>query len=694
MINKYFPKLNVLENQWKGKLKIIILVFVSQIVFVSNANASPLVHRIAGYTQYDTSSAIAKEGWSQSNYAILAYGGNFPDALAAAPLARKYNAPILLTETQNLSPITKQTLQDLKVKNVFIVGGNAVVSSTVVNQLQDIGVDVTRLAGKDKYDTAIEIAKQLGDVHEITVVTGDDYADALSISSVSALRNSPIILVPKDHLADSIKKYLSSNTFTSTYLIGNSAQINESVANQFPNVERIAGNDRYARNIAVLKRFDSSFDFSNIFIATGDGFADALAGSAYATSKSAPIVLVGSSYSNDIASYLNSKNRVTKQLNILGGEVVIPSTLIQEYTNSMSGTLPGYTYSPSEIAKLVSPSVIYIEVSNSYGIPIASGSGFIIDSTGKIATNYHLIKDAYSAKVKTYDGKTYDVSKVCAYDTTHDLALLKIDATGLQPAILGDSDNVGIGDKIYTISNPLGLNDTMSDGLISTKSQEIDGATYIQISAPISSGSSGGVLLNDQAEVIGITTTGINDGQNLDYAIPINLLKQSFTQDVNLTLPQMPRGSVPESQITKKTDQEFADFLNSQYNVMLIDGKTIHFSWKVNDYKTGQSKVSVHGIVDSIDYGNWMSLLNTNHRGDIMLYFAKINNEIALNYPGESFVGNLLYQDYYTILPSIPFTADEVSYSGNGKWFISHQLVSFFDMYSMGKSDQRVNITD
>lgn len=90
------------------------------------------------------------------------------------------------------------------------------------------------------------------------------------------------------------------------------------------------------------------------------------------------------------------------------------------------------------------------------------------------------------------------MTKVFAYDPTQDMALIKINATGLEPVTLGDSDNVGTGDKIYTIGDPLGLDDTMSDGLISTKSRIVDGATYIQISAPISHGSSGGVLLNEQ----------------------------------------------------------------------------------------------------------------------------------------------------------------------------------------------------
>ena len=695
MIYEYFTKVKVQEYKLRGILAIIISVFIYQIFFISNANASPLVHRIAGYTRYDTSSAIAKEGWTQSDYAILAYGENFPDALAAAPLARKYNAPILLTEAQSLTLITKQTLLDLKVKNVFIVGGNAVVWPTVENQLKDIGISVIRLAGNDRYDTAIEIAKQIGAVQEITVVTGDDYADALSMSSVTALGNSPIILVPRDYLTDSIKNYLSSNTITHTYLIGNLEQINESVSNQLPNVERITGNDKYDRNIAVLKRFDTSFDFSTIFLATGNGFADALAGSAYAASENAPIVLVDNIYNNNTASYINSKDIITKQFNILGGEAVMPSTIVRKYTNPTDDSTPGVIYKPSEIAKIVSPSVVYIEVSDSKGIPIASGSGFIIDSTGKIATNYHVIKGAYSAKVKTYDGKIYDVSKVFTYDSTQDMALIKIDATGLHPVSLGDSDKIGIGDKIYTIGDPLGLDDTISDGLISSKSRVVDGSTVIQISAPISSGSSGGVLLNEQAEVIGITSAGITDGQNLNFAIPINLLKPTLTQDINLTLAQLPHGSVPSNETAKLTDEQFATFLNSPDRVLTIAGKTIRISWMVNDYKTGLSKESIHGIIDSRDFGNWMDLLNNNHRGEVMLYFAKLNNDIAINYPGNSFSGSVLYQDYYTILPSTPFfPSDEVSYSSNGQWFVSHPLVTFYDLYSMNKSDPRVNISD
>lgn len=695
MVHKDSLKIKVQRLRRKGiLLAVVISVLALQIVLVRNANAEPLAHRIAGDTQYETSSAIAKEGWTHSDYAVLAYGGNFPDALASAPLAKKYNAPILLTEKENLTPITKQTLQDLQVKNVVIVGGPAVVSSTVESQLKEIGISVNRLAGRDKYDTAIEIAKQLGVVQEISVVTGDDYADALSISSVSALQNAPIILAPKDYLTDSIKNYVSSINIAHTYLVGNADQISESVANQFPNVERITGVDKYTRNVAVLKRFDIDLDFSEIFIATGNGFADALAGSAYATSKSSPIVLVDNVYDNNTATYLDSKKSTIKQLNILGGEVVVPSTIVQKYTNILiDDNSPSSIYTSHEIAQKFSPSVVYIEVSDSNGIPIASGSGFVVDSNGKIATNYQLIKGAYSAKVKTYDGKIYDVSKVFTYDSKQDLALIKIDATGLQPAPMGDSDKIGTGDRIYTIGNPSGMDDTMSDGIISTKSKIVDGASYIQISALISSGTSGGVLVDEHAEVIGITTANVTNGQNLNLAIPINLLKPMLTQDINTTLAQLPRESVP-TQLTKKTDPEFAAYLNSQYCVMTIAGKSVHFSWKVNDYQTGSSDISIHGMMDSTDYGNWMEILNANGRGSIMFFFANINNDIAENYPGKSFVGSVLYQDYYSYLASPQFPYNDVTYYGDGKWLVKHIIVSFYDLHKLNTSDPRVTVSD
>lgn len=708
MVDKDLQAMHVHRLSWRGiSLAIVILVIVLQMTYANKANASHSYQRIAGYTRYDTSADIAKEGWSQSDYAILAYGANFPDALAATPLAKKYNAPILLTEAKMLTPITKQTLQDLKVKSVFIVGGTAVVSTTVENQIKDLGINVTRLAGNDRYDTAIEIAKQLGDVQELFVVSGDDYADALSISPLAAQKNAPIILVPKNNVTNNVKNYISTNRITHTYVVGTTGQISESVSDLFSNVERITGSDKYVRNIAVLNRFDQNFDLNKIFLATGNGFADALAGSAYAAGLTAPVLLVDYSYNQNTSDYLNSKSNMIKQINILGGEAIVPSTLVKKYTDVMSQDTPsGLSYTASEIAKKYSPSIVYIEVSNSNGMPIASGSGYIIDPNGKVATNYHILEGAYSAKVKTNDGNVYDVSKVSAYDAKLDLALLKIDAIGLQSVTLGDSDKIGMGDKIYTIGNSVGIDNTMSDGIISTRSNVINGVSYIQISAPISSGTSGGVLVNEQAEVIGTTTVDVTSGQNLHMSIPINLLKPMLTQDINLTLAQLPRESLPITEQIKLTDEEFADPLNSlnsiynlknltnSYSVMTIAGKSVRFIWKVNDYQSGSSDIRILGIMNPRDYGNWIEIINANERANIMLYFAQLNNDIAKNYPGKSFSGTVIYQDYYPYLASPQFPMEDVTFAGNGRWLVKHTIVSFYDLYKQGISDPRVNVVD
>lgn len=686
-------------------LLLVILVIIYQMMFPHIVAASPLIHRIAGDTQYDTASDIAKEGWTQSDYAVLAYGGNFPDALAAGPLAKKYNAPILLTEAQRLSTITKQTLSDLKVKNVIIVGGTAVISSNVENEIKDLGINVTRLAGQDRYDTAIEIAKKMGDIQEVVVVSGEDYGDALSVSPIAAEKNIPIILVPNDSLTSSIQNYISSVTIAHTYFIGSDSQINDSVLSQFPNVERITGNDNYTRNVAVIQRFESQLDLSDVVLATGNGFADALAGSAYAALKKAPVLLVDNVYNQTTTDYLTSKRGKIDQLDVLGGEAVMPSTLVGQYVDSLSISDSSSAYTASEIAKKLSPSIVNIEAYDSSGMPLANGSGYIIDTTGKIVTNYHLINNADSAKVKTNDGKTYDVIKVLAYDSKQDLALIKVNATGLQPVMLGDSDGIGTGDKIYTIGNSTGDDDTMSDGIISTKSEVVGGESFIQISAPIAKGTSGGVLVNEQGEVIGTTTDGIADGQTLYLAIPTNLLKPMITQDINKTLAQLPHAS-SETGVTNLTDEDFSNSLNylnsttnlkdldNAYSVMTISGKSVHFIWKVNDYQSGTAEMSIHGIMDPKDYGNWISLIKANEKGNIMAYFAQLNNDIIKNYPGKSFSGNVLYQDYYPYYASPQFPANEVTFSGDGKWLVKHTIVSFYDLYASSTSDPRVNVLD
>lgn len=165
----------------------------------------------------------------------------------------------------------------------------------------------------------------------------------------------------------------------------------------------------------------------------------------------------------------------------------------------------------------------------------ASGSGFILTEDGYIITNQHVIDSSNTITVTTFDGTAYDAELV-GYDTSNDIAVLKIDATGLTPVILGDSDSVNVGDKVVAIGNPLGeLTFSLVGGFISALDRSVtfsSGATMdlMQVSCAINAGNSGGPLFNMYGEVIGITNAKYsNNGdaseasiENIGFAIPVS----------------------------------------------------------------------------------------------------------------------------------------------------------------------------
>ena len=163
----------------------------------------------------------------------------------------------------------------------------------------------------------------------------------------------------------------------------------------------------------------------------------------------------------------------------------------------------------------------------------ASGSGFILTADGYVLTNYHVIESSNSISVTLYDGKSYDAALI-GYDESSDIAVLKIDAEGLTPVVLGDSDNLNVGDSVVAIGNPLGeLTFSLTSGAVSALNREITLSNsvtmnLIQTDCAINSGNSGGALFNLYGEVIGITNakySGSGSGASIDnigFAIPIN----------------------------------------------------------------------------------------------------------------------------------------------------------------------------
>ena len=172
----------------------------------------------------------------------------------------------------------------------------------------------------------------------------------------------------------------------------------------------------------------------------------------------------------------------------------------------------------------------------------ASGSGFILTEDGYILTNYHVIENSNSVQVTTYDNTAYSAS-IVGYDESNDIAVLKIDATGLTPVVLGDSDGLYVGDEVMAIGNPLGeLTFSLTVGYVSAMDREVtlsSGTTMdlIQTDAAINSGNSGGALFNTYGEVVGITNAKYSSSSssssasidNIGFAIPINHVKGIVT---------------------------------------------------------------------------------------------------------------------------------------------------------------------
>jgi S1-C subfamily serine protease len=162
------------------------------------------------------------------------------------------------------------------------------------------------------------------------------------------------------------------------------------------------------------------------------------------------------------------------------------------------------------------------------------GSGFILDKSGHVLTNYHVVEGAnQGVEVKLSNKRTYKAT-VIGSDRVHDLALLKIDAPDLQPVVLADSSQIAVGEKVYAIGNPFGLSGTMTQGIISSIRSIRNGDNApiedaIQTDAAINPGNSGGPLLNSHGEVIGINTmiasNGAEQSSGIGFAIPINTAK-------------------------------------------------------------------------------------------------------------------------------------------------------------------------
>lgn len=188
------------------------------------------------------------------------------------------------------------------------------------------------------------------------------------------------------------------------------------------------------------------------------------------------------------------------------------------------GASSAHAQTAQEIAKNAFGSTVLLVMEDANGQPLSLGSGFFVRE-GEIASNLHVVEGAARGYAKLVGEKAkYDIEGITAVDVERDLVILKISARRLQTLPIGNSDAVQVGEPVYAVGNPQGLEGTFSQGIVSSI-REVGTDKLLQITAPISPGSSGGPVLNGKGEVIGVSVATFRGGQNLNFAIPSNYLK-------------------------------------------------------------------------------------------------------------------------------------------------------------------------
>lgn len=244
-------------------------------------------------------------------------------------------------------------------------------------------------------------------------------------------------------------------------------------------------------------------------------------------------------------------------------ETVVPSPSVGSSTPST----PSSTSPPSlqDLFRRLEPSVVVIVTQDRAGVPLSQGSGFVLTEDGLIATNEHVVRNAASFTVTFHNGDQVGGSLLLATDSECDLALLSVPRRECSPATLGDSASLAPGQSVFAITTPQGYSRTMSNGIVSgVRDATAPGlkTSMVQISVPISHGSSGGPLFDLEGRVVGVCTATRADAQNLNFAIPSNALQRLWdrtkrgAQHPPIPAPPAAASEVPATEVSEAATAE------------------------------------------------------------------------------------------------------------------------------------------
>jgi len=270
----------------------------TEIIEIGTATEN-IVNRISGANRYRNAVAISQSGWMQSDKVFISNGDKFADALTGSPLAALNDAPLLLINGDHLNEPVKEEITRLQPKEVVILGGTSSVYPEVENELRELGVEVTRIGGKNRYEQAALVADEIfkltsNQKREVFVAVGDDFSDALNIATTAAKEKKPILLTNPDHLNKHVLMF--DDKVTEFTIVGGPNTIHTAVENQLKQnnlpVNRLSGRNRYALNRNILSQNQPSN--KHYYIVSGEHFSDALPTSVLAAKNDAGILFVKS----------------------------------------------------------------------------------------------------------------------------------------------------------------------------------------------------------------------------------------------------------------------------------------------------------------------------------------------------------------------------------------------------------------
>lgn len=327
--------------------------------------------RAYGATSVETSKIISMTGWKiassgvlipeeleinkalpteEGKFVILASNQSFPDSMAAGALSYKLDAPLLLTYPNSLRQSTIDTLNELQADKVLIMGGPGAVSDSVKTSIKQLGYEVHRLMGDDRFETAASIndyvAKKNG---KVIITSAREFSDALSVSPFAGNEQIPIVFVERNFIPKSTQDFLNKYKFSKAIVVGGPGVVSDHVLKQLPNPVRIGGLDRFETNRRVINYFKPTSNFDGVILATGRNFPDALSGAPVSAKLDYPLVLVdpakGPAATFEFVKQKTAQNHLPEMIT-LGGPTVIPPAIIWRFDQILYNNWYNEEYGP------------------------------------------------------------------------------------------------------------------------------------------------------------------------------------------------------------------------------------------------------------------------------------------------------------------------------------------------------------